>query len=262
MTSAEQVTRSGGPVVSMTSFGERIATAHLALESIARGTARPSRLILWLDDASTVANPTPGLQRLIARGAEVLQTEDDGPHKKYYPYVQSIPVHRVPLVTADDDWLFPRRWLETLMSVHRTDQSTNTTHRARRIEMHGGIVAPYIDWKRIAAGPPSARHLATGGWGHVMVPKMLEALRDRRSEFRKSAPRADDIWLHRVAVETGTSPKSVGIYDHRQILHMPIGNGPTLASTNVDEAGNDHQVRSAWTSDVLRAITTEPAVSR
>lgn len=257
LTAARRATEPGGPVVSMTSFGERIATAHLALESIALGSTRPSRLILWLDDAAAVTHPTPGLRRLIERGVEVLNAEDDGPHKKYYPYVQSLPAHRVPLVTADDDWLYPRRWLETLMALHQTDPSTNTTHRARRIATRDGRIAPYVQWERIAAGPSSARHLATGGWGHVIVPRMLEALRDRRIEFASAAPRADDIWLHRVAVETGTAPKSVGRYDHRQILHIPIHRGPTLASSNVDDGGNDRQVRTAWTAEVVDAIAAE-----
>lgn len=243
-----------GPVVSMTSFGERIAAAHLALESIAAGTVRPSRLILWLDDPAAIEYPTPGLRRLARRGLEIRAAIDDGPHKKYYPYVQSVTSHRIPLVTADDDWMFPRRWLETLMRAHASDPSTNTTHRARRIPIIDGAVAPYAEWGRIGAGTASARNLATGGWGHVLVPRMLDALRGRHSEFRCAAPRADDIWLHRVAVESGTAPKSVGRYDHRHILHLPIGAGPTLAEGNVEHGGNDRQIEAAWTPEVLDRI--------
>ena len=257
LSSRRRVTDPAGPVVSMTSFGERIATAHLALESIAAGSALPSRLILWLDDPAAITTPTPGLRRLMARGLELHLADDDGPHKKYYPYVQALPVHRVPLVTADDDWVFPRRWLDTLMAHHRQDPSSNTSHRVRRIPSSGGVIAPYTEWKRIGAAPASVRNLATGGWGHVLVPRMLESLRDRHDEFRAAAPRADDIWLHRVAVESGTAPKAVGLYDHRHIMHMPIGSGPTLMATNVDDGGNDRQVRSAWNADVVRAIVAD-----
>ena len=66
---------------------------------------------------------------------------------------------------------------------------------------------------------------------------------------------AFSTWLHRVAVESGTAPKSIGRYDHRHILHLPIGSGPTLAETNVDAGGNDRQVAAAWTRDVLARIT-------
>lgn len=249
--SRSSATTTDGPVVSMTSYGRRISTVHLALESIAAGTMRPSRLILWLDDAEAVARPTPGLKRLVGRGLELRHCEDDGPHKKYYPYVQSLREHTVPLVTADDDWLFPARWLETLMAFHRTDPTTNTTHRARDIAVRTGEITRYEGWGLASRRAASPRNLATGGWGHVMVPAMLEGLRDRHAEFRRAAPRADDIWLHRVAIETGTSPKVVGLYDHHQILHMPIGGGPTLAADNVDDGGNDRQIAAAWP----RAIT-------
>ena len=46
----------GGPgvVVSMTTYGKRVRTVHLAIESIARGAVRPARLILWLDEPELV----------------------------------------------------------------------------------------------------------------------------------------------------------------------------------------------------------------
>lgn len=252
--SRRSATASGGPVVSMTSYGMRINTVHLALESIAAGSVRPSRMVLWLDDDAAVQSPTPGLRRLIRRGLEVARCADDGPHKKYYPYVQSIQVHTTPLVTADDDWILPFRWLETLMRAHATDPTTNTAHRARRITFRGSLVAPYELWPLATSSGPSTRNLATGAWGHVLVPKMLEALRDRHEEFRALAPRADDVWLHRVAVETGTAPKVVGLYDERKALHMPIGDGPTLSSENVDDNGNDRQIQNAWPASMRREL--------
>lgn len=255
--SREPVTAPGGPVVSMTSYGRRIRTVHIPLESIAAGDRLPSRLVLWLDDADAVATPTPGLRRLIRRGLEVRHCADDGPHKKYYPYVQSVPQHTVPLVTADDDWMFPRGWLRTLLAVHAEDPSTNTSHRARDIAVTEGGVGDYAVWPLAGARAPSNRNLATGGWGHVLVPAMLESLRGRHEEFRRLAPRADDIWLHRVAVESGTAPSVVGRYDHHDVLHMPIGGGPTLASDNVDEGGNDRQIRAAWPDPIVEAIVTD-----
>jgi hypothetical protein len=255
--SRRPVVAEGGPVVSMTSYGRRVATVHLPLESIASGDLLPSRLILWLDDADAVENPSPGLRRLIRRGLEVRLCEDDGPHKKYYPYVQSVSSHQLPLVTADDDWLFPSDWLATLMEHHSTDPSTNTTHRARNIVADAEGLTRYDEWQLAGRRPSSRRNLATGGWGHVMTPAMLEALRNRHWEFRNVAPRADDIWLHRVAVETGTEPKVVGAYMSGEILHMPIGRGATLASSNVDDGGNDRQIAAAWPPALTAAIAAD-----
>ncbi|MCU1526298.1 MAG: hypothetical protein JWP75_61, partial [Frondihabitans sp.] len=47
----------GGPVVSLTSYSRRVLFVHLAIESIARGTMRPSRLILWLDEEGPLTDP-------------------------------------------------------------------------------------------------------------------------------------------------------------------------------------------------------------
>ena len=254
------VTAPGGATVSLTSYGRRLRLVHLTLESIAAGTVRPGRLVLWLDDLDLVSHPTPGLRRLIARGLEVNPTADLKPHKKYYPYVQSIDHHVAPLVTADDDLMYPVDWLETLLAAHATDPSTNTAHRARAVRTDAeGRIAPYAGWGAVRRGASSPRHLATGNWGHVIVPAMLEALREREAEFLAVAPTADDLWLHRVAVELGVAPKVTGTYTADDFLHLPDG-GASLSDANIDGAGNDRQIRAAWPTGVVAVIAAAPPV--
>jgi hypothetical protein len=246
----------------MTSFGRRVEWVHLALESIGAGSLRPSRLILWLDDPARSDLPTAGLRRLQKRGLEICLTPNYRPHKKYYPYVQSIAEHTCPLVTADDDLTYPTTWLETLMDNHAEDEYSDTAHRARVVMHECGHVLPYETWPEAKAGPSSPRHLATGNWGHVIVPTVLNALRNRADEFMRLAPDADDLWLHRVAVEQGASPKVTGTFTERDFLHLPDRETP-LSSTNVERAGNDAQINASWTSEVVRRIvaseTDDPA---
>lgn len=246
-----------GPAVSLTSHGRRIATVHLAIESIAAGTVLPSRLVLWLDDADAVADPPKGLRRLVRRGLELRSTPGYRPHTKYYPYVQSLRTHDVPLVTADDDLMYPREWLARLMSAHATDPTTNTAHRSREVTFAGAGLAPYASWAEVQRGPASPRNLATGTRGHAMTPEMLEALRDRHGEFMRLSPAADDVWLHRVAVETGTAAKVTGAFTHRDFLHLPDG-GQTLASANVDGSGNDRQIAAAWPAHLVDTMRASP----
>ena len=89
-----------GPVVSLTTYGKRVQAVYLAIESIARGSALPSRLILWIDDPALYANLPPTLLRLKRRGLEIRYCKNFGPHKKYYPYVESQRAFNAPLVTA------------------------------------------------------------------------------------------------------------------------------------------------------------------
>ena len=100
-----------GPVVSLTTYGKRANKAYLAIESIARGSLLPSRLILWLDEQVLYDDLPAPLFRLTRRGLEIKLCKNYGPHKKYYPYVESQTTFTSPLVTADDDTIYPRSWL-------------------------------------------------------------------------------------------------------------------------------------------------------
>ena len=64
------VTEPGGPVVSLTTYGTRSRKAYLAIESIAQGRLRPSRLILWIDDEN--------LFRVAHHGTRSAQVRADG----------------------------------------------------------------------------------------------------------------------------------------------------------------------------------------
>ena len=103
--------------MSLTTFGPRIAIAYLAIEAIGRGILKPSRLMLWLDAREQGRALPPSLLRLAERGLEIRYCEDIGPHKKYYPFVASQRSFERPLVTADDDVIYPRDWLRELMQA-------------------------------------------------------------------------------------------------------------------------------------------------
>src|SRR5277367_2772247 len=77
------ITRPGGPVLSLTTHSRRIRTVHITLESIARGTMLPSRIILWLDDGALFNNLPVTIRRLQKRGLEVKLCNNYGPHTKY-----------------------------------------------------------------------------------------------------------------------------------------------------------------------------------
>src|SRR4051812_39338036 len=98
--SREKLTLPEGPIVSLTTHGSRIDTVYLTIESIASGSMRPSRLILWLDNQSLYDHMPDTLRRLVTRGLEVRLCGNYGPHTKYYPFVESHQAFDAPLVTA------------------------------------------------------------------------------------------------------------------------------------------------------------------
>lgn len=199
--SRNPVTGSSDVDVSLTTFGARTQGVWAVVETIARGSARPRRMILWHDDMQIVNRPPRALRRLQERGLELRYSADYGPHKKYFPYVLDGDLTR-PLATADDDVLYPRDWLSGLLAVYRPDQVA--AYRAHMMSER-----PYLDWSPCTAVEPSRNILATGVSGVIYPPVVLAALRRRGAEFMKICPRADDFWLHYAAVASGAAIRQV-----------------------------------------------------
>ncbi len=250
-------------VVSMTSYGRRLRTVHLALESIGGGRERPRRLILWLDE-SVLADPPPALARLRARGLEILPTADWGPHKKYYPYAASLPPgerHRVPLVTADDDVLYGYRWLAALLARHRRHPADVIAHRAHRIVLVDGRIAPYSRWADLGYDEAGPRTFATGHSGVLYPPAMLDALRAAGTGFTACAPHADDVWLHVNALRAGITvrPVSDGLTTYRSV---PRTGWSGLRSQNVLGGGNDKQIAATYRPGEVELLWRDQLAAR
>jgi len=117
----------------MTSFGSRLSTVHLALESIGAGGARPERMILWVKSKSTALHPSPELKRLADRGLEIRWCQDYGSHSKYYHSLSEIDESRCRLVTADDDLIYGKGWLSLLVDGAKKHPDLYLCHRAHRV---------------------------------------------------------------------------------------------------------------------------------
>ncbi|GGG45214.1 hypothetical protein GCM10011374_04410 [Kocuria dechangensis] len=240
-------------VVSMASHGHRIRTAHLALEAIGRGTVRPRRLVLWVPDAAVVADPPASLARLVRRGLELRATENWGPHNKYFPYVRSEAHHELPLVTADDDVLYGDTWLAELVAAHRAHPQDVVAHRAHRIRLAAGRILPYAQWTPATPGVLSRRTFPTGLSGVLYPPRMLDALREAGPAFQACAPRADDVWLHAVALRHGVLVRVVG--DGRTSYRAVPGTWfGGLWAHNVWGGGNDAQIAATYTPEDVAAL--------
>lgn len=253
--SASPVVGEGGPVVSLTSHGSRLAQVHYTLESIAQGELLPSRLVLWLDYALLERGLPAPLQRLVNRGLEVRGTTDVGPHTKYFPQVMSEAAPSLPLVTADDDILYPRYWLQALRAHAQRYPGAAACFRAHEVTLATGpSLAPYAQWRGCQTSMPSLRHFLTGVSG-VCYPVSLQlALRDAGNGFLMTCPRADDIWLNLVALRSGHPVAQVTPLG-RRFFELPGTREAGLARGNVQGGGNDRQLAASYTAaDLARLV--------
>ncbi|WP_433964843.1 hypothetical protein [Tunturiibacter gelidiferens] len=259
--SKEPVVAPGGPVVSVTTYGERLGTVHLALESIAAGSALPSRLILWVDSAEGFANRSAGLKRLVDRGLEIYLTDNFGPHTKYYPYLLSTDTFDVPLVTADDDLLYSRWWLEGLVRSHRERPEEVHCYRAHRIGLANGVITPYQTWEPCRSAEADYLHFGTGVSGCIYPMSLLKRLKLAGAEFMQLCPKADDVWLHVNALRAGMKTSQIWNRPLR-FPFVPETQGSGLYHSNVLLARNDEQIRSTYTAKDIAVLEAESSLHR
>jgi hypothetical protein len=253
------VTQPEGPVVSLTTYGKRTETVYLTIESIAQGELRPSRLILWLDEPEAFNNLPAGLARLKARGLEVKLCKNYGPHKKYYPYVASEESFDKPMVTADDDILYPPFWLKKLAAGFNEYPDTVNCFFARVIALKQDGIALFSQWKLCTTTRPSITHMAIGESGVVYPPALLQKLKEAGTGFEISCPKADDIWLHVNALRAGFKIRQIEPVA-RRFSGMPRASATSLWRTN-GEGGNDRQIATTYTEADFHHLRSQAAVS-
>lgn len=244
----------GGPVVSLTTHGMRLDSVYLTIESIGRGRLLPSRLILWVDDPARFAALPDSLQRLQRRGLEVLLTQNFGPHTKYYPYVASKKTHDVPLVTADDDIIYPPDWLLDLSRAARQTPGMICCFRAHRVGIDSAAatatIAPYSQWLPCETRAAEPRNFGTGVSGVIYPPSFLDFLHQQGTAFLDCCPKADDIWLHVAALRSGLKVRQIGRLP-KHFPCLPDTQGMGLVHSNSAAGGNDEQIkRSYGASDI------------
>jgi hypothetical protein len=254
--SKRSVIAAGGPVVSLTTYGVRIQSVYLAIESIAAAPFLPSRFILWLDDSGAFHKLPNTLKRLQARGLEVRLTDNLGPHTKYYPTLGVMEDLSQPLVIADDDQLYTRDWLSRLMGAYRENPGVVNCSRAHVIQLLENRIAPYMTWKACASDKPSMLHFATGVSGIALPPALLQQLKNSGTQFRSLCPAADDIWLHVNALRAGLQTRQIRPWP-RNFPVIPGTQEQTLMQANVHNSQNDVQIARTYTSQDIATLQQE-----
>lgn len=245
-----------GPVVSLTTHGRRVKRVYVTIEAIARGTVKPSRLVLWMDDRAVVARPPRTLRRLQRRGLEIRLSENFGPHTKYFPYLLSREEFGEALVTADDDMLYPITWLAGLIRASERHPDEILCYRARRLQLVDGTIGPYLTWPLVGSTEASSLNFATGVSGVLYPPRFLEELKSFGDEFLDRCPRADDVWLHWAAVSCGRSVRQIEV-DAKNFPTVPqTQQGAALQDENVLGGGNDVQIAATYTPEAVRRLLT------
>ncbi len=253
------LTEPDGPVVSLTTYGTRSRRAYLAIESIAHGHLLPSRLILWIDDEKLFRDLPATICRLQKRGLEVKLCQNYGPHTKYYPFIESEVVFARPLVTADDDILYPRYWLKTLIEANRDYPGNVNCFWAHIMETDGSEIGRYANFEACGSTLPNIRNIALGVMGVIYPPQFLTVLKRAGIGFQDCCPKADDLWLHVQALRAGFKVRQVlPRLPYFSFQSVPGSENTALSYQNVTYGdGNDRQVSATYTEADIKLLHSD-----
>ncbi|MEE8161438.1 MAG: hypothetical protein V3T61_07365, partial [Acidobacteriota bacterium] len=253
--SRETILDPSGPALSLTTHGYRLELVFYAIESIGLGSRKPSRITLWLQDEEAYLNPPETLRRLKSRGLEIHLSEDLGPHTKYYPYIDRESELHAPLVTADDDMLYLRGWLQQLIEAYEANSSAVHCHRAHLMRLNNKRLIPYNEWGPCLSTSPSHLNFITGSSGVIYPPNFLQYLKHQGRAFKHCCPASDDIWMTVNALRGGfkiAQVKDVPVH----IWTIPGSQKQRLYDTNVVAGGNQYQLMRTFSQADLAELRT------
>lgn len=188
------------PVVSLTTISSRLDKVLVTLGSVVRQSLTPHSVNLyvsqepWLLDEG-ISPAEDALKRIADLGVNVFFTRNLGPYRKQIPVIRQLwnaaAPDDTPVVTIDDDVLYPPDIVERLV-MHEESLESVVAHRGRKLIREEGGRFSYGEFP--AADPGAGLlNLATGRNGIAY----------RLSFFRRSldhltaayfAPTADDLW--------------------------------------------------------------------
>ena len=242
--------------VSLTSHSDRVFRVFATIESIGLGTLKPNRLILFLGNELKNQVLPKSLERLHARGLEIIYCDDVGPHTKYFPYVAMLHTFANPLVTADDDKMYPNNWLRELFQAWSKNPDFINCFRARNVLLEKGNFSPYKNWTLCSTSEPLFKNFATGVSGVIYPPKFLYELKKMGDSFKSLCPKADDIWLHVIAIRNGYRIRQIH-EKSRQFPGTPLSNRSALHMTNIRLNKNDAQISATYTDKDIEILEKE-----
>lgn len=234
-------TRDYNVIVSLTTYPERFNTIELCLKSLVMQNSKPNRIIVYLGSDSSEA-PIPNQMKQYEKyGVEFRYDNNDNlkSHKKYFYAMQEFPNDVI--VTADDDVIYPRDWLQSLLLSYENNRNCISARRVHLMVLNGeGELKKYnywIDQYRKELGP-SHSLIATGNSGVLYPPNSIDKRAFNVDAIKSYCFDADDIWLKCMALLAGTKY----VWVPNNVVDLPAASkdgGSTLSQVNVYEQKND-----------------------
>ena len=191
-------------VISLTTYGERLNTVYITIETLFSQTLKPKRVMLWLDEKEFSEERLPQeLKQLQKRGLEIYFCKNTRSYKKLVPTLTMLKDSHI--ITVDDDVMYPSNWLEEFRCYEEKYPQTVLCFRGVKIAVDGPEkTKPYRKWTLVRGGQPPSFDIMPTGVSGVLYPAgcFSEEVLDERT-FMELCPTADDIWFKAMTLKAG-----------------------------------------------------------
>ncbi len=236
-------------IVSLTTFGRRLDSVAITIESLMQQTLRANKIVLWLDERLRGGEIPLSLQNQEKRGLEVRYCKDIRSYKKLVPSLRVYPEDAI--LTVDDDVIYPYDLIERFIREHRQNPHLVLCSKHHRMKIGAdGKLAPYKEWEK---GSPildaSIFNFPTGVGGVFYPPHCLDEEVLNENVFMEICTSADDIWFKAMAMKKGILSKRISSHsangtDYIEDMEVQdIG----LFHQNVEKDYNDEQIKAVFT---------------
>lgn len=241
-------------VISLTSIPSRIHKVHIVIESLLTQSYKPASLVLWLSEYNREGikvldrdNLPLILKRQMKRGLDVYFCDDIRSYRKLLPSIERFPESHI--VTADDDIIYPKDWLEKLVKVHSSNPNFIICYRGVEITLNKERTAlkPYLEWPEYTQkNEPSSYLFPQGGEGTIYPKGAFNKELFNQSVFLNVCLTADDVWFKSMSLFNDI--KCVKITEkHQDFLRVRDSQGDnTLHFVNNIQGQNDVQINEVF----------------
>lgn len=175
-------------IISLTTYNKRTKTVYKTIESIFNQTIKPDKIVLWLDKNEFNINNIPKtLKKQIKQGLEIDFYHNIKSYKKIVPSLKKYPNDII--ITADDDVLYPKDFIEKLYNAYLLDNSKIYCNYS--FKFLNKYYRPTTNIKELQY---LFTYIGTGA-GALFPPKILPNEILDEELFTKIAPIHDDIFI-------------------------------------------------------------------
>ena len=238
-------------IASLTSYGKRINTVHLAIETILNQTKKADTTILWLaKDEFNLDNLPLTLKNLMQEGLIIKFCEDLKSYKKLIPTLELYPNEII--ITFDDDIYYENDIIEKLYNEHLSNPKIIICTRGHRIRFDNEKnVRSYNEWEYCSEIFKKGFEIfPTGAGGILYPPHCFDKDISNKNSFMTLAPQGDDIWFKAMTLKKRIKSKIIyqknKKYMDLKFIDNTQENG--LCLLNIDETnGNNKQIKQVFT---------------